>query len=157
MYGSHLLADWPDVAALTALLCGPRSDAILDHIYDGLSARPRTLLHGDMRADNVFRTTGAGPGDAELTFIDWQVIHAGPPGPEFTQAWMHSLDPVVRRRDHDILAQYHGRLTQLRPAARRTRSPCSRPTTESFCFWWMALITLGAGTLPDLTVLTLTG
>ena len=97
-YGSPLLGDLPGVAALTALLCGPQSDAILDCIYDTLSSRPRTLLHGDLRADNVFRTSDRGHEDADLTFIDWQVVHAGPPGPEFTQAWMHSLEPAVRRR-----------------------------------------------------------
>ena len=30
-----------------------------------------------------------------LTFIDWQLLHAGPPGPESTQAWQYSLEPEV--------------------------------------------------------------
>ena len=106
-----------------------------------------------MRADNVFRTVSAdsqGPAQAQLTFIDWQVIHAGPPGPEFTQAWMHSLEPEVRRKDRTILREYHDRLLVLNPAAASyTYDMLVEDYTLAFCFWWTAIITLGVGTVSS--------
>lgn len=77
-------------------------------------------VHSDLRADNIFRTDpalGRSVEDSELTYIDWQLVTAGPPGPEFTQAWQHSLPPEVRRKDRAILRQYHQRLVELNPAA----------------------------------------
>ena len=153
-YGRDLF-DCPEdkpVEELTELLCGPKGVGIHDKIYDILSARPKTLLHGDMRADNLFRTNpaiGTSVEDTTITFIDWQIIHAGPPGPEFTQAWMHSLEPQDRRKDRDILKQYHDKLVELNPAAAAyTYDMLLEDYTLSFCFWWTALITLGVGTLP---------
>lgn len=154
MYGEDIFAQQAlqPVAELTALLCGPKCRGIHDRIYAILSARPRTLLHGDMRADNVFRTNpalGRSAADSTLTFIDWQVLHAGPPGVEFTQAWMHSLEPEVRRHDTDMLAQYHKTLVALNPAAANyTYAMLLEDYTLGYCFWWTAIITLGLGTLP---------
>jgi hypothetical protein len=145
-------ADKP-VEELTALLCGPKCVGIHEKIYDILSSRPKTLLHGDMRADNVFRTDpalGKSLADSTITFIDWQIIHAGPPGPELAQAWMHSLEPEERRQDKDILKQYHDRLVQLNPAAAAyTYDMLLEDYTLSFCFWWTAIITIGVGTLSS--------
>ena len=153
MYGEDLLDGEPEIAELTALLCGPHCDDILDRIYDTFSSRPRTLLHGDIRADNVFRRlpSSGGRGEvAELTFVDWQIVHAGPPGPEFTQAWMHSLEVDVRRKDLEILASYHERLVELQPAAAAYTYPMLiEDYTLAYCFWWTTLITLGAGNLPN--------
>jgi cytolysin (calcineurin-like family phosphatase) len=87
--------------------------------------------------------------DSTITFIDWQVIHAGPPGPELTQAWMHSLEPEVRRKDKDMLRQYHSRLVELNPAAAAyTYDMLIEDYSLSFCFWSTAIIALGVGTLP---------
>jgi hypothetical protein len=154
MYGTELFSGAPDIEELTVFLCGPRCNGILARIYDKFSSRPHTLLHGDMRADNVFRTVSPEGGsiiaESELTFVDWQVIHAGPPGPEFTQAWMHSLEPEVRRKDREILQQYHDRLVSLNAsAASYTYAMLVEDYTLAFCFWWTALISLGVGTLPN--------
>jgi hypothetical protein len=151
MYGVDLFAGRPEMKTLTALLCGPDCDRIHDRIYDTLSSRPHTLLHGDMRADNVFRTVAPASLDRpRLTFIDWQVIHAGPPGPELTQAFMHSLEPDVRRKDRDILGQYHHELLALNPAAAAyTYEMLVEDYTLAYCFWWTAIISLGVGTLTN--------
>lgn len=154
MYGRAIFADpaLQPVEELTALLCGPKSRGIHARIYAILSSRPHTLLHGDMRADNIFRTDpalGRSVDDSTLTFIDWQVVHAGPPGPEFTEAWMHSLTPEDRQHDTAILQQYHEALVALNPAAAAyTYAMLVEDYTLSFCFWWTAIITLGVGTLP---------
>jgi hypothetical protein len=155
MYGQDLFADTTlqPVETLTEILCGPASRAIHEQIYALLSTRPQTLLHGDMRGDNVFRThPTVGPRDAPpvLTFIDWQLVHAGPPGPEFTQAWQYSLEPAVRRKDRALLQQYHTRLGALNPAAAAyTYAMLVEDYTLSFCFWWTAVISIGVGTLPS--------
>jgi hypothetical protein len=154
MYGWDLFEGEPnnDVAELTELLAGPKSVNILERIYDVLSSRPKTLLHGDMRADNIFRTHPdrcKGADDAKLTFIDWQALHAGPPGAEFAQAWFNSLEPEVRRHDREILREYHGRLVQLQPAAAAyTYEMLIEDYSLSICFWWTAIISIGVGTLP---------
>ncbi len=138
---------------LTAILTGPKCNAIHDHIYDVLSERPRTLIHGDLRADNIFRThpdLGKSVEDSEVTFIDWQLLTAGPPGPEFTQAWQHSLAPAVRRKDKEFLKQYHDALVSLNPAAEvYAYDMLVEDYVLGFCFWWSALISLGITVLPD--------
>jgi|RhiMethySRZTD1v2_1073278.scaffolds.fasta_scaffold155951_2 hypothetical protein len=155
MYGRDIFAcgAFQAVEELTELLCGPKGVAIHEKIYDILSSRPKTLLHGDMRADNVFRTdpaAGTSVEESTLTFIDWQIIHAGPPGPEFTQAWMHSLEPEERRKEKSILKQYHDRLVELNPVtAAYTYDMLVEDYALSFCFWWTAIITIGVGTLPS--------
>jgi hypothetical protein len=114
-------------------LCG----AINDRIADILSSRPRTLLHGDLRADNIFRTPGTSVADATLSYIDFQLMHAGPPGPEFAEAWIHSLEPDVRREDQEILREYHERLVELEPAAAAyTYEMLLEDSALSSCLWW---------------------
>jgi len=154
MFGDDILdpVDDAEVLELTELLCGPKCAGIHEKIYDVLSSRPKTLLHGDLRADNVFRTDpalGHSVDDTTLTYIDWQVLHAGPPGPEFTEAWMHSLTPENRRKDKDMLRQYHDRLVALQPAAAAyTYDMLIEDYSLAYCFWWTAIITLGVGTVP---------
>jgi hypothetical protein len=154
MFGQDIYqtAPFPDVEELGAILTGPKCAGIHERMYDILSSRPKTLLHGDLRADNVFRThpsAGKSVEESVITYVDWQVIHAGPPGPEFTEAWMHSLPPDLRRKDRDMLRQYHERLTQLNPAADAyTYDMLLEDYRIAFCFWWTAIVTLGVGTVP---------
>ena len=62
---------------------------------------------------------------------------------------MHSLEPEDRRKDKDILKQYHDTLIALNPAAAPyTYDMLLEDYTLSYCFWWTAIITLGVGTLP---------
>jgi len=146
-------SEWREVEQLHDLLTGPRCAAIHEAIFGLLSSRPRTLIHGDMRADNLFRTDPAAGIDMDastLTYIDWQLVSAGPPGPEFTEAWMHSLPPDLRIRDVDFLRAYHDRLVQLQPAAAAySYDDLLDDYALSLCFWWSALVTLGAGLLPS--------
>lgn len=129
---------------LTALLCGPQCEAIVDAISDLFASRPHTLLHGDLRVDNVFRTDpalGKSVEESTLTFIDWQLIHAGPPGSEFPAAWMGSLEPGVRQHDLEILQDYHTRLVELQPdAADYTYAMLVEDYALSSCLYWMAVV-----------------
>jgi len=137
--------------AITDIIAGPQCGALIERIYETLSSRPRTLLHGDMRADNIFRTRSGekDSDDANLTYVDWQLIGAGPPGPEFTQAWQHSAHPDLRRKDREILRQYHDRLVAMKPAAASyTYDMLIEDYKLGYILWWMALISLGAATMP---------
>jgi hypothetical protein len=155
MYGRSVFDEGGarNTEAITRILCGPDSGVLLERIADRLSARPHTLLHGDLRADNIFRTDparGLGVADSQLTYIDWQLMSAGPPGLEFSQAWIHSLTPEVRRQDEAVLQRYHERLTSLSDAAHAySLEMLIEDYVVGLCLWWTALVTIGANTLPD--------
>lgn len=143
----------PSSEAITRLLCGPESGLIIDRITDRLSHRPHTLLHGDLRADNIFRSDparGLSVEASRLTYIDWQLIGVGPPGIEFAQAWIHSVPPELRRKDRDVLRLYHERLASLNPAAGGySLDTLIEDYALGLCLWWAALVTVGANTLTD--------
>jgi len=154
MYGVDFLApDDAPLEELAALLCGPTSQGIHERIYDILSSRPKTLLHGDLRADNIFRTYPAANttvANTTLTYIDFQLVHAGPPGPELTEMWVHSLEPEVRRRDTDMLRQYRETLVSLNPdAAAYTYDMLLEDYALAACFWWTLIITFGVQPLQE--------
>lgn len=155
VFGEDLLDSTGSGAArqLIELLCGPSCGVILDGICAILSSRPRTVLHGDMRADNVFRSDpvrGLPADESVLTFIDWQVMHAGPPGLEFSQAWMHSLEPGVRRNDLALLQEYQKHLVELNPAAAAyTYDMLIEDYALGCCIWLTALIAICDGMLPS--------
>jgi hypothetical protein len=154
-YGDDLFDAGPfaEAAPLVERLCGPSSDRVLDGIYAVLSSRPKTVLHGDLRADNVFRTNGSQedvPDHSELTFIDWQLVHAGPPGLDLAEALVASFEPGVRRAEHRILRAYHDALVELRPdAAAYTYAMLVEDYTLGACLWLTTFITAGAATLPS--------
>lgn len=141
--------DWASAKPLTELITSDACPDILNAINRQYTSRPWTLPHNDLRADNIFRTKDSNPSTGELTYIDWQLLAAGPVGPEFTQSWQHSLNPELRRKDLDFLKQYHDRLVELEPrAAEYTYEMLVEDYRAGFILWWMALITLGAATFP---------
>mgnify|MGYP001450000010 CR=1 FL=1 len=74
-------------------------------MLDGIAGRPRTLLHGDYRADNLF--FGGTGGGASLAAVDWQVSSAG--GGTFDVAYFVSgnVDTQTRRQhEKDWLRLY---------------------------------------------------
>ena len=139
--------------SITRLLSGPESKLILDRISDRLSGRPHTLLHGDLRADNIFRSDpsrGLSVEDSQLTYIDWQLMGSGPPGIEFAQAWIHSIPVELRRKDKAVLQLYHERLVSTNPiAGAYSLGMLIDDYVLGLCLWWAALVTIGANTLPD--------
>ena len=154
MFGENPFTEprWADIAALSDLVTGPKSSQLLDFMNQKLDDRPKTLVHGDIRADNIFRShpdQGRSVADSQLTYIDWQMLQPGPPGPEFTQFWQHSQPPAVRRHDMKWLREYHGQLVALAPqAASYTYEMLVEDYKVGFVIWWMALMTLGATTIP---------
>lgn len=155
MFGSNPFKEerWQTINRLCELVVtGPKSGALLDYMNHKLDQRPKTLVHGDIRADNIFRThpeRGLSAEESTLTYIDWQMLQPGPPGPEFTQSWQHSLPPEMRRNDLTWLKTYHDRLLTLAPdAAVYSYEDLIEDYKIGFILWWMALVTLGSTTIP---------
>ncbi len=154
MYGAELFGgdQHTEATQLAELLCGSSCELILDRIYDVLSSRPKTLLHGDMRADNIFHSNPSSTIEqgSPLTFIDWQLLHVGPPGPELTEAWSGSIDPHIRRNELALLTDYRNTLVQLNPSAETySFDMLLEDYSLGYCFWLTTLITAGAATLPS--------
>lgn len=143
---------WADIKTICDFVTGPKSSQLLDYMNHKFNERPKTLVHGDIRADNIFRTDpekGLSVEESTLTYIDWQMLQPGPPGPEFTQSWQHSLPPEQRRNDLVWLKAYHERLVSLAPhASSYTYEHLVEDYKMGFVIWWMALITLGSTTIP---------
>ncbi len=142
---------WPSLEPMTRLICDRNAQRLLDQIYKILNQRPRTLLHNDLRGNNIFRTKPQTGESSEITYIDWQLMAPGPPGLEFSEAWQHSVPPEVRRKDLDFLKQYHQRLTEIEPkTAAYTYQMLLEDYRLGYVLWWMTLISLGAAVLEPL-------
>jgi len=85
-----------------------------------LETRPRTLIHGDFRSENVFKATDpANPLGYKI--IDWQCLSPGPAGFDFVQLVTGSLRDVSDySRLGELMKAHHDRLVELVPAAAKT-------------------------------------
>jgi hypothetical protein len=84
----------------------------LGAILDRLATAPNTLLHGDLRLDNVF-FPAAGAGQAPVALIDWQFLVRGAGAYDIAYFLGQSLKVEVRRaHDKELLRLYHGLLTE---------------------------------------------
>ena len=68
-------------------------------IARGLCTGPITLLHGDLRLDNLFSR------DGEVVFIDWQLVRRGPPA--YDVAYLLSCGLHDQESADPLLAIYH--------------------------------------------------
>lgn len=72
-----------------------------------LASRPFTLLHGDLRLDNIFF------GERGVTLTDWQSPARGPAMYDIAYFLTATLEPSVRAADEmDLLEVYHRRLCE---------------------------------------------
>lgn len=84
---------------------------VLAQRYDkAFPPRPYTLVHGDMRLDNLFLPT---VNDGRFCVIDWQAVAIGSAGNELAY-WLVLSLPVEVRRKHEasLLALYHSILVE---------------------------------------------
>ncbi len=79
--------------------------AMLDQAW----LRPRTMAHGDYRADNLFFRPGCP--DVPFAVADWQIVFKGNAAFDLAYLLTGSLDVAVRRRrERELLALYHAGL-----------------------------------------------
>lgn len=68
-----------------------------------LAAMPSTLIHGDLRADNLLFS----PDHATVTLIDWQGCGTGPPAFDLAYFLSQSLTTETRRQCEDELLEFY--------------------------------------------------
>jgi hypothetical protein len=86
----------------------PNRKVYVEHLYKQLALRPMTLIHGDLRCDNIFRNK-QDPGT--FSFIDWQGVALAPAGCEMMQLLCGSMAKLEDyERLPELLEQYYKRL-----------------------------------------------
>jgi aminoglycoside/choline kinase family phosphotransferase len=100
---------------------------MLDQAYE----RPRTMAHGDYRADNMFFRPGCEI--VPFAVADWQIVFKGNAVFDLAYLLTGSLDVDVRRsRERELLALYHGRLV-----AKGVRGYSLDDCLDDYRFWVM--------------------
>ncbi len=95
----------PSAMRKTGEKLATRIEAMMDLAAD----MPRTLMHGDYRADNMFFEVGAAK--EPFAIADWQVMLEGPAAFDLAYMLAGSLKPDVRRSCEDALvSRHHGAL-----------------------------------------------
>lgn len=78
----------------------------MNPMQDYFASGDSTLLHGDLRLDNVF--WGSLDGQAPLTLIDWQIAMKGRGPYDIAYFMSQSIDPAIRAANEEaILKEYH--------------------------------------------------
>lgn len=100
-FGEHLP---PPVQRLGSVLRNDRS------VLDRLSARPRTLVHADLRLNNLmFREGGS-----LSAVLDWQSTVAARGPVDVARLFVNNLEPADRRTaEAELLPEYHRQLAEL--------------------------------------------
>ena len=67
------------------------ADELQKAFYKRLNSRPKTLVHCDLRADNLFVSK---TDQNDFCIIDWQLLNSTSPGVEWVQLISSSIEPV---------------------------------------------------------------
>jgi len=113
--GVDILGD-PQWKALFETVLETHSMELFDEFNKILDSRPKTLLHGDLRSDNIFRHR---TDKTKFKYIDWQALGAAPPGVEFVQMAHAALEPASEEaRIFEVIDAYLAELHAQNPAAK---------------------------------------
>lgn len=101
---------YPEWGKIVDLLAGTKGAAVWEVMLKTLDSRPKTLCHGDLRSDNVFKSK---TDETDLRLIDWQLLSAGPCGTDLVQALSFSLkDLSDYQKIDELIAYFHGCLAE---------------------------------------------
>jgi aminoglycoside/choline kinase family phosphotransferase len=102
-FGHHLSPDLREI--------GERFGRSIRALMHQLGTRPRTIVHGDYRLDNLF--FGAPEGGDPLAVIDWQISSRGRGVFDVAYFTAGTLPPADRKaKETDLLRMYHRILTE---------------------------------------------
>ena len=102
----------PNIMKMIKFMESPKGIRTINKIYDVWATRPMTLLHGDTRADNIFKSKA----DGKFTIIDWQMICAGPIGCELLQLCSASMkDHADYTKIHSLVEHYYATVMAAAP------------------------------------------
>jgi Phosphotransferase enzyme family len=91
---------------------GSQLAARLDDVLMRMGSLSPTLIHSDLRADNLLFS----PDGSAVTLVDWQGAGIGPAGWDLAYFLSQSLDVDMRRRhESDLLDQYVCEAQRIRP------------------------------------------
>lgn len=118
--------------------------AALPRLFEWMAEGPLTVLHGDVRMDNLF--FGAGDHQEALIAVDWQGALRGRAAQDLGY-FMSGNVPIELRREHerDLLALWHGELCAAGVAG-YTLDDAWRDYRRGMLFTWTHA-TVIAGTL----------
>ncbi len=103
---------FPHCIAPEVLDALPRYVDSMRALHAMMGARTQTLVHGDVRLDNVM--FGEGPGQHPIVLIDWQAVMVSNPMQDLAYMLSQSMDTDVRRAHEDeLIAYYRDRVTEL--------------------------------------------
>jgi aminoglycoside phosphotransferase (APT) family kinase protein len=106
------VSDWG--VALRTLRDG---DARYGTLIDSLASQPSTLLHMDVRGENLFLASSPGNASAvqaDCVLLDWQNVCFGPPALDLAYFMAGSLTVETRRAaEKNLLIAYHTELTRV--------------------------------------------
>jgi hypothetical protein len=114
--GARHAAAWPAFEAFVAeraspelVRVGERMGGAIEPMMRDMAAKPRTLCHGDFRADNMmFSSRGGAPA---LTIVDWQAPMQARGAFDVGYLMAMSLTTELRRaHEADLLRSYHDKL-----------------------------------------------
>jgi len=81
---------------------GARLPGRMASLLDACRGRPQTLIHGDLRADNLLFGAGS------PSFVDWQLAARRPGASDVAYLLTSSLTPAVRRAsERSLIERYH--------------------------------------------------
>ena len=93
----------------------PRVANYVDHLpalHALMGRRTQTVVHGDVRLDNVM--FGGAPGQHPVVMVDWQAIMVSNPMHDLSYLLSQSLDVELRRaHEAELVAYYHDRIRSL--------------------------------------------
>lgn len=115
--GQRVADVWPAFAPFVAARASPalmrvceRMEVVVEPLMARLSRTPRTLCHGDFRADNLMFRPGGG--ERSLFTIDWQSPVQARGSVDVSYLLSMSVTTELRRaHEDDLLRRYHNRLT----------------------------------------------
>ena len=101
-----------DVIAPDVLAHVPNYVEHLPALHAAMGRRTQTVVHGDVRLDNVM--FGGAPGQHPVMMVDWQAIMVSNPMHDLSYLLSQSLDVELRRRhETELVEYYHQTVTSL--------------------------------------------
>jgi Ecdysteroid kinase-like family len=114
----HYAETWPDFAktygtkiGAEALSIGARAAKHIDWLEEKIASRPISIIHGDLRADNLLFNRGD-TGD-EVVILDWQLVAKNMATIDIARL-LGGSEPVLERRGHqmEIAHAWYGSLME---------------------------------------------
>jgi hypothetical protein len=108
----NCLVQFPDAIAADVQPHVARYVEQLPRLMADMGARTQTVVHGDVRLDNVM--FGGGDGQHPVVMVDWQAIMVSIPLHDMSYLLSQSLDVDVRREhEAELIEYYHAKLQEL--------------------------------------------